>query len=90
MSLLYVGLFLGLSSASIIDSVNAALKVAQNKSALSIAANITCIACILIVGATTSPNLCIACRVLIAKTLGEYITEVSFDSEDLKVDYLRL
>lgn len=67
MSLLYVGLFLGLSSASIIDSVNAALKVAQNKSALSI-----------------------ACRVLIAKTLGEYITEVSFDSEDLKVDYLRL
>jgi hypothetical protein len=86
MSLLSVSLLLGSSSASAIDSadaaaqavtseggkeaLNAALKIARSKPALSIAAGITCIACVPVTGVVASPGMCIACGILIAKTLG--------------------
>jgi len=37
---------------------------------LSIAAGITCIACVPVAGVAASPGMCIACGILIAKTLG--------------------
>jgi len=52
------------------ETLNEALKVARSKPALSIAAGITCIACIPAAGAAASPALCVACGILIAKTLG--------------------
>lgn len=86
MSFLSVSLLLGPSSALAVDSVdaasqvasseggkevlNAALKVAKSKPALSAATGIVCIACIPVAGAAASPGLCIACGILIAKTLG--------------------
>ena len=86
MSLLSVGLLLGSSRASAIDSadaaaqavaseggkeaLNAALKLARSKPALSVATGITCLACVPVAGAGASPGLCIACGILIAKTLG--------------------
>jgi len=51
-------------------ALNEALKVGRSKPALSVAAAITCIACIPIAGAAASPGLCIACGILIAKVLG--------------------
>jgi len=86
MSMLSVSLLLGPSPVSAIDSadaaaqavaseggketLNMALKVAKSKPALSVAAGITCIACIPVAGVAASPGLCIACGILIAKTLG--------------------
>jgi len=86
MSMLSVSLLLGPSPVSAIDSADAAaqavaseggkealkmaLKVAKSKPALSVAAGITCIACIPVAGVAASPGLCIACGILIAKTLG--------------------
>jgi hypothetical protein len=83
MSLLSVSLLLGSSSASAADvatqavtseggkeALNAALKLARSKPALSIAAGITCIACVPVAGVVASPGMCIACGILIAKTLG--------------------
>ena len=52
------------------EALNAALKIAGSKPALSIAAGITCIACLPVAGAAASPGLCIACGILIAKTVG--------------------
>jgi len=52
------------------EALNAALKVARGKPALSIAAGIACMACVPAAGAVASPGLCIACGILIAKTLG--------------------
>jgi hypothetical protein len=85
-SALSVSLLLGSSPASAIDSVDAAsqviaseggkevlntvLKIGRSKPALSIAAGITCIACVPVVGVVASPGMCIACGILIAKTLG--------------------
>jgi hypothetical protein len=82
-SLLSVSLLLGSSSASAADvaaqavtseggkeALNAALKLARSKPALSIAAGITCIACVPVAGVAASPGMCIACGILIAKTLG--------------------
>jgi len=82
-SLLSVSLLLGSSSASATDvaaqavtseggkkALNAALKLARSKPALSIAAGITCIACVPVAGVAASPGMCIACGILIAKTLG--------------------
>jgi len=37
---------------------------------LSVAANITCLACVPVAGAAASLGLCISCGILIAKTLG--------------------
>jgi hypothetical protein len=80
MSMLSVSLLLGSSPASAIDSavaseggkeaLNMTLKIAKSKPALSVAAGITCIACIPVAGVAASPGLCIACGILIAKTLG--------------------
>ena len=86
MSMLSVSLLLGSSPALAINSADAAaqtvaseggkealstaLKIAKSKPALSVAAGITCIACIPVAGVAASPGLCIACGILIAKTLG--------------------
>jgi uncharacterized Tic20 family protein len=86
MSMLSVSLLLGSSPALAINSadaaaqtvaseggkeaLNMALKIAKSKPALSVAAGITCIACIPVAGVAASPGLCIACGILIAKTLG--------------------
>lgn len=51
-------------------ALNEALKVARSKPALSVAAGITCIACVPVAGAAASPGLCIACGILIAKVIG--------------------
>lgn len=52
------------------EAINAVLKVSKSKPALSIAAGITCLACIPVAGVAASPGLCIACGILIAKVLG--------------------
>lgn len=52
------------------EILSAALKVARSKPALSVAASIVCIACIPVAGVAASPGMCIACGILIAKTLG--------------------
>ena len=52
------------------EALNEALKVARSKPALSVAAGITCLGCFPVAGAATSPGLCIACGILIAKTIG--------------------
>ena len=50
--------------------LNEALKTARTKPALSLAAAITCLACLPAAGAAASPALCVACGILIAKVLG--------------------
>ena len=52
------------------EVLNQALKVAKSKPALSVAAGITCVACLPAAGAAASPGLCIACGILIAKVVG--------------------
>lgn len=52
------------------EALNQALKVARSKPALSVAAGITCVACVPVAGAAASPGLCIACGILIAKVIG--------------------
>jgi len=52
------------------EALNTALKVAKAKPALSVAAAITCLACVPVAGVVTSPAMCIACGILIAKTFG--------------------
>lgn len=52
------------------EALNQALKFARGKPAMSLATSITCLACLPIAGVAASPGLCIACGILIAKTLG--------------------
>jgi F0F1-type ATP synthase membrane subunit c/vacuolar-type H+-ATPase subunit K len=52
------------------QALNQALKVARSKPALTIAAGITCLACMPAAGIVASPSMCVACGILIAKTLG--------------------
>ena len=52
------------------EAINTALKIARGKPALSVAAIITCVACVPAAGAVASPGLCIACGILISKTMG--------------------
>lgn len=52
------------------QALNEALKVARSKPALTVAAGITCVACLPAAGAAASPGLCIACGILIAKVIG--------------------
>ena len=52
------------------EALNTAARLARSKPALSTATVITCIACLPAAGVATSPGLCIACEILIAKTLG--------------------
>jgi hypothetical protein len=51
------------------EVANGALEVAKSKPALALACGITCLACIPAAGAAASPGMCIACGILIAKTL---------------------
>lgn len=55
------------ASKQVLDS---ALKLARSKPAMSTATGIVCLACLPVAGAAVSPGLCIACGILIAKTLG--------------------
>jgi hypothetical protein len=50
--------------------LNEALKVTRSKPALSVAAVITCVACIPVAGVVASPAMCVACGILIAKVIG--------------------
>jgi len=52
------------------EAFNAALKVARTKPALSVATTIACFACVPVAGVAASPGLCVACGILIAKTIG--------------------
>ena len=52
------------------EALNAALKTARSKPALSIAAGITCLACLPAGAIAASPSMCFACGILIAKVLG--------------------
>ena len=52
------------------ETLNAALKIAKGKPALTTATAITFLACIPAAGAAASPGMCIACGILIAKTFG--------------------
>ena len=52
------------------EALNQALKVARSKPALSVAAGITCVACLPAAGAAASPGLCIGCGILLAKVIG--------------------
>jgi hypothetical protein len=51
-------------------AVNQALTVARSKPALSVATVIVCLACVPAAGIVTSPGMCIACGILIAKVIG--------------------
>lgn len=52
------------------EALNSALKVARSKPAMAVATTIVCGACVPIAGACASPGICIACGILVAKTLG--------------------
>jgi len=52
------------------EALNAALKTARQKPALSVAAAISCLACAPAAGIGASPSMCIACSILLAKVLG--------------------
>ena len=52
------------------EALNSALKVARSKPAMAIATTIVCGACVPVGGVTASPGICIACGILVAKTLG--------------------
>ena len=52
------------------EALDAALKMAKSKPAMTTATGIVCLACIPAAGAAASPGLCIACGILIAKTFG--------------------
>merc|ERR1711862_394056 len=52
------------------SALNSALKLARSKPAMSTATFIVCLACTPVAGAAASPGLCIACGILVAKTLG--------------------
>lgn len=52
------------------EAVNGALKFAKSKPAMTTATTIVCLACVPIAGAAASPGMCIACGILIAKTVG--------------------
>ena len=52
------------------EALNAALKAARSKPAMTTATGIVCLACVPAAGAAASPAMCVACGILIAKTLG--------------------
>jgi len=51
-------------------AINEALKIAKSKPSFALATAIVCVGCIPAVGMAASPATCIACGILIAKTLG--------------------
>lgn len=52
------------------EALDAALTMAKSKPAMSAATGIVCLACVPVAGAAASPGMCIACGILIAKTIG--------------------
>lgn len=52
------------------EAINATLKMARSKPAMTAATSIVCLACFPVAGAAASPGLCVACGILIAKTFG--------------------
>lgn len=52
------------------ELINSALKMSRSKPAMSIATTVVCLTCIPVAGVAVSPGMCIACGILIAKTLG--------------------
>ena len=70
------------------EALDAAVKMAKSKPAMSAATSIVCLACVPAAGVVASPGMCIACGILIAKTIGQFIAKFSFDSEGLVVDWV--
>lgn len=52
------------------EVLNAALKVAKSKPSMAAATTVVCLSCIPIAGTCASASMCVACGILIAKTLG--------------------
>ena len=52
------------------EAIETVLKTSKSKPALSVATGIVCLACVPAAGAASSPALCVACGILIAKTIG--------------------
>lgn len=52
------------------EVLNSAIELSKSKPAMTGATAVVCLACIPAAGAAASPGLCIACGILIAKTIG--------------------
>lgn len=52
------------------EAINTVLKAARSKPAMSTATMIVCLACAPVAGVAVSPGMCVACGILIAKTIG--------------------
>ena len=52
------------------EALNAALKVAKSKPSMVAATTVVCVSCIPVAGTCASASMCVACGILIAKTLG--------------------
>lgn len=52
------------------EAINGALKFAKSKPAMTTATTLVCLACVPIAGAVASPGMCIACGILLTKTVG--------------------
>lgn len=51
-------------------ALNSALKVARSKPSMVAATTVVCVSCIPAAGACASASMCVACGIMIAKTLG--------------------
>ena len=51
-------------------AINSALKVVKSKPSMVAATTVVCVSCIPVAGACASASMCVACRIMIAKTLG--------------------
>lgn len=83
LSIVYFSLLIAPAPASAIDTssqiigsdaakgaVNGAFKLVRSKPVLVLAAVISCSACVPTVGVAASASMCVACGILIAKTVG--------------------
>lgn len=52
------------------EALNAALKATRSKPALTLATVVVCTSCIPVAGIAVSASMCVACGILIAKTIG--------------------
>lgn len=52
------------------EVLNNALKIAKSKPSMTAATAVVCISCIPVAGTCASASMCVACGILIAKTLG--------------------
>ena len=52
------------------QALNTALKVAKSKPSMVAATTVVCVSCIPVAGMCASASMCVACGILIAKTLG--------------------